>query len=61
PGVNILSTTPGETYQYFSGTSMATPHVAGVAALIFSANPNLTANEVENIITATADPTGIFV
>ena len=61
PGVNILSTTPGDTYEYFNGTSMATPHVAGVAALIFSANPNLTANEVENIITGTADPTGIIV
>ncbi len=61
PGVNIWSTTPGDAYEYLSGTSMATPHVAGVAALIFSANPNLTANEVENIITATADPTGIIV
>ncbi|MBW4547108.1 MAG: S8 family serine peptidase [Symplocastrum torsivum CPER-KK1] len=61
PGVNILSTTPGDTYEYFSGTSMATPHVAGVAALIFSANPNLTANEVESILTATADSTGIIV
>lgn len=59
PGVNVLSTTPGNTYQYFSGTSMATPHVAGVAALILSANPTLTAAEVESIITATANPAGI--
>jgi subtilisin family serine protease len=36
PGVNILSTTIGNTYQYFSGTSMATPHVSGAAALILS-------------------------
>jgi subtilisin family serine protease len=36
PGVNILSTTRGNTYQYFSGTSMATPHVSGAAALILS-------------------------
>ena len=36
PGVNILSTTIGNTYQYFSGTSMATPHVSGSAALILA-------------------------
>jgi subtilisin family serine protease len=36
PGVLILSTTIGNSYQYFSGTSMATPHVSGAAALILS-------------------------
>jgi subtilisin family serine protease len=36
PGVNILSTTRGNTYRYFSGTSMATPHVSGAAALVLS-------------------------
>jgi subtilisin family serine protease len=36
PGVNILSTTRNNTYQYFDGTSMATPHVSGAAALILS-------------------------
>jgi subtilisin family serine protease len=61
PGASIYSTTPGNTYSTFSGTSMATPHVAGVAALILSANPNLTAAEVESILTQTANPTGITV
>ncbi len=41
PGVSILSTTPGNTYQYFSGTSMATPHVTGAAALICAKYPNI--------------------
>jgi subtilisin family serine protease len=36
PGVFILSTTIGNTYSYFSGTSMATPHVSGAAALVLS-------------------------
>jgi subtilisin family serine protease len=36
PGVNILSTTRSNTYSYFAGTSMATPHVSGAAALVLS-------------------------
>jgi thermitase len=39
PGVDILSTLPGNRYGYYSGTSMATPHVTGVAALIKSQTP----------------------
>lgn len=54
PGVSILSTlNTGTTfvgvdsYQYYSGTSMAAPHVSGVAALMFSRNPFITGVEVE--------------
>lgn len=61
PGSQVYSTTPDNTYSTFSGTSMATPHVAGVAALILSANPNLTPAEVESLLTQTANPTGITV
>jgi len=56
PGVTIYSTTPGNTYSYYSGTSMATPHVAGVAALAFAAAPNATMAEVRDAIFQGADP-----
>jgi hypothetical protein len=61
PGVNIYSTTPNNTYSYYSGTSMATPHVSGVAALILSANPNLTPAQVESLLTGTASSNGVTV
>ncbi len=54
PGVEILSTLPDGTYGIYSGTSMATPHVAGAAALLLSANPNLTNEDVKRLLIATA-------
>eukprot|EP00633_Aureoumbra_lagunensis_P005797 CAMPEP_0197324022 /NCGR_PEP_ID=MMETSP0891-20130614/70858_1 /TAXON_ID=44058 ORGANISM="Aureoumbra lagunensis, Strain CCMP1510" /NCGR_SAMPLE_ID=MMETSP0891 /ASSEMBLY_ACC=CAM_ASM_000534 /LENGTH=980 /DNA_ID=CAMNT_0042816767 /DNA_START=75 /DNA_END=3017 /DNA_ORIENTATION=- len=42
PGVRVLSTVQSNSYSYYWGTSMATPHVSGVLALGFSANPSLT-------------------
>lgn len=48
----------GSRYQHFGGTSSATPLVAGICALILSANPNLTAREVKDIVRATADKIG---
>lgn len=56
PGVGILSTVPGGTYGTKSGTSMATPHVAGVAALIRSVKPTATVAEVTDILRTTAKP-----
>ncbi|WP_177761778.1 S8 family serine peptidase [Flavobacterium sp. I3-2] len=50
PGVKIYATTPYGKYEYLQGTSMASPNVAGVAALIRSYYPNLTANQVKQII-----------
>ena len=50
PGVDILSTIPTNTYDYMDGTSMAAPHVAGVAALLKSYYPNLTVTELKNRI-----------
>ena len=57
PGNVILSTQIGNRYRRLTGTSMATPHVSGVAALILSKRPNLTHDEARQIILTTADST----
>jgi cell wall-associated protease len=50
PGVQIYSTTPGNTYKNESGTSMASPSTAGVAAILMSYFPELTAEQVKSIL-----------
>ena len=48
PGSSILSTTPGDTYGLKSGTSMATPHVAGVTALLLAQHPGATPAQLKS-------------
>ena len=50
PGVGIYSTYLGGGYATLSGTSMASPHIAGLAALTLSANPNLTSRELRDLL-----------
>ncbi len=55
PGSGILSTVPGNSYATYSGTSMATPHVAGAAALVLSVNPDLTTLELKELLMSSGD------
>lgn len=61
PGVEINSTTPDDKYAAFSGTSMASPVTAGVAALIRSYFPTLTAEQVKEILMKTVTKVDIDV
>lgn len=54
PGVDVISARPGGGFQQLSGSSMATPHVAGLAALLFEAKPNATAADVEKALFSSA-------
>ncbi|MFD7559856.1 MULTISPECIES: S8 family serine peptidase [unclassified Streptomyces] len=57
PGSNVYSTAPGGTYATMSGTSMASPHVTGVAALIASTNPGITPAQIREKLATQANDT----
>ena len=60
PGVNVISAKPGGGFQSMDGSSMATPHIAGLAALLFQARPRATVSAVERaIIRSCALPAGV--
>jgi len=54
PGVNVYSSLPGGGYEYWQGTSMAAPHVAGTVALMLEGNPALAVQDVYDILKDTA-------
>lgn len=54
PGVDVLSCIPAGKYAEMSGTSMATPHIAGLAALLMQASPNATIDDIEKAILGSA-------
>ena len=58
PGINIPTTVRGGSYGISSGTSLSAPVVAGVAALVVSANPSLTGAQVQDILKKSADDLG---
>jgi uncharacterized repeat protein (TIGR01451 family) len=58
PGVNVVSSFAGGGYRSADGTSMAAPHVTGVAALLLQADPSLTPDQLEAILIGTAEPLG---
>ena len=58
PGVDVRSSFPGGGYALGDGTSMAAPHITGLVALLLQANPNLTPDQLEEIIKSSATPLG---
>jgi len=55
PGVDVLSTLPGNDYASWSGTSMATPHVSGVVALAIAAHPTYSNTQIFNLVVSSVD------
>ena len=60
PGSSILSTTPNNRYQTMDGTSMASPHVAGAAALVRSLHPDWSVDQVRKALETTGDAVSGF-
>lgn len=60
PGTYIVSTTNGDDFDVMTGTSLASPYVAGVAALMLSVNPCLSGRQVRDIIEKTAQKVGNY-
>ncbi|PAE40531.1 S8 family serine peptidase, partial [Bacillus sp. 7884-1] len=56
PGVDIRSAVPTNDYELMSGTSMATPHITGVVALLKQANASLSIDQIEEILFNSAIP-----
>jgi len=56
PGVNVLSSIPKTTWAAWSGTSMASPHVAGAAAVLMQRHPTWTVEEIKSALESTGDP-----
>lgn len=54
PGVDVTSAKPGGGYQAMSGTSMATPHVSGILALMYQANPGMTIAQARDLLESTS-------
>lgn len=60
PGSNILSTTPGDKYKVFSGTSMATPHVSGVIGLLIAETGRMPVLDIRERLMATTVPVATY-
>ena len=60
PGQTILSTYFGSAYAYLSGTSMACPHVAGAAAMVYGFNPTWTYTQVRSRLLTTTRPVAVL-
>jgi subtilisin family serine protease len=56
PGMDILTTAPGSTYDFFSGSSLAAAHVSGIAALVLEQHPTLLPAQVYTLLYSTARP-----